>query len=153
LSLSLIHSIMGSASNRTVGLRRIFSHAVYQTLQRWPTVILSGWKEIAKYLNSGVRTSQRWETSGLPVRRPVRSKRSPVLAQSEDIDRWLHNSAFIDGNGTSDAVRGEQQQLCLEMRRKIQTLQHQIIALRKEIDTIRGLGASASAGTRTSPVV
>jgi hypothetical protein len=116
-------------------------------------VILSGWKEIAKYLNSGVRTSQRWETSGLPVRRPVRSKRSPVLAQSEDIDRWLHNSAFTDGNGTSDPIRVEQQQLCLEMKRKIHSLQHRITVLQKEIDTIRGLRTSASAGTRTSPVV
>ena len=118
-----------------------------------PTVILSGWKEIARYLNSGVRTSQRWETSGLPVRRPVHSKRSPVLAQSEDIDRWLHNDALVNGNGASDPVRVEQQRLCLEMKRKIQTLQHRVMSLQKEIETMRGLPTSSSPGTRTSSVV
>jgi hypothetical protein len=116
-------------------------------------VILSGWKEIARYLNSGVRTSQRWETSGLPVRRPVHSKRSPVLAQSEDIDRWLHNDALVNGNGASDPVRVEQQRLCLEMKRKIQTLQHRVMSLQKEIETMRGLPTSSSPGTRTSSVV
>jgi hypothetical protein len=30
---------------------------------------LEGWKEIATYLRRGVRTVQRWERDGLPVRR------------------------------------------------------------------------------------
>ena len=31
--------------------------------------VVIGWKGIAKYLGSGVRTVQRWELIGLPVHR------------------------------------------------------------------------------------
>jgi hypothetical protein len=33
-------------------------------------MLLSGWKEIAQYLRSSVRTVQRWEGEGLPIIRP-----------------------------------------------------------------------------------
>jgi hypothetical protein len=36
-----------------------------------PSALLSSWKDIAKYTGKGVRTVQRWEREGLPVRRPV----------------------------------------------------------------------------------
>jgi hypothetical protein len=54
--------------------------------------ILNGWKEIAKYLGRGVRTSQRWESIGLPIRRPHGHNRSTVMALSEEIDLWLHRA-------------------------------------------------------------
>ena len=57
----------------------------------WWTVILNGWKEIANYLGRGVRTVQRWEQFGLPVRRPKGSDRSAVLALSEELDVWIKN--------------------------------------------------------------
>ena len=34
-------------------------------------MILKGWKDIAKYLGTAVRTVQRWELLGLPIRRPT----------------------------------------------------------------------------------
>ena len=52
-------------------------------------MILSGWKEIAHYLGRGVRTVQRWEQLGLPVRRPHSHLGSPVVVSSEEIDAWL----------------------------------------------------------------
>jgi hypothetical protein len=52
-------------------------------------MILSGWKEIASYLHCGVRTVQRWETSGLPVHRPAPRKRGHVIAHAEELDRWI----------------------------------------------------------------
>ena len=52
-------------------------------------MILNGWKEIASYLGRGVRTVQRWEGFGLPVRRPVGGLRSSVITTSEDLDRWI----------------------------------------------------------------
>ena len=52
--------------------------------------LLSGWKEIADYLQLTVRTAQRWETVGLPVRRAYESERSPVLAAREELERWLN---------------------------------------------------------------
>ena len=53
--------------------------------------LLSGWKEIAHYLHQGVRTVQRWELLGLPVRRVRNSGRSPVIAFSEDLDVWARS--------------------------------------------------------------
>ena len=52
--------------------------------------ILNSWKEIAKYLDRGVRTAQRWERDlQLPVRRPRGKRRSAVLALRTEIDAWL----------------------------------------------------------------
>jgi hypothetical protein len=62
--------------------------------------ILNGWKEIAAYIDRGVRTVQRWESLGLPVRRPKGSDRSAVLAFSDEIDMWLRQAPvrFLAGN-------------------------------------------------------
>jgi hypothetical protein len=51
--------------------------------------ILNGWKEIATYMHRGVRTVQRWQNFGLPVRRPSGHMRSAVVTTTEELDRWL----------------------------------------------------------------
>lgn len=52
--------------------------------------VLNSWKEIACYLNRGVRTVQRWEADlDLPVRRPRGTRRSAVLAMRSEINQWL----------------------------------------------------------------
>lgn len=54
--------------------------------------ILNSWKEIARYLNRGVRTVQRWEAElALPVRRPRGRRRSAVIAMRSEIDQWLNS--------------------------------------------------------------
>src|SRR5215470_2182002 len=54
--------------------------------------VLNSWKEIARYLERGVRTVQRWETDlALPVRRPRGKKRSAVIAMRSDLDDWLNS--------------------------------------------------------------
>lgn len=51
---------------------------------------LQSWKEIAEYLGRGVRTAQRWEELGLPVRRPQPySRKSAVYAVTHELDAWL----------------------------------------------------------------
>jgi phage terminase Nu1 subunit (DNA packaging protein) len=55
-------------------------------------MILNGWKEIANYVNSSVRTVQRWERAGLPVMRPLSRLRGSVIAYSEQLDSWLGRS-------------------------------------------------------------
>ena len=50
--------------------------------------LLSGWKEIAEYLHLGVRTAQRWERLGLPVRRVSDSPCSPVVAIPDELELW-----------------------------------------------------------------
>ncbi len=52
--------------------------------------VLNSWKEIAAYLNAGLRTVQRWERERqLPVRRVGDGARAPVLALKSDIDAWV----------------------------------------------------------------
>lgn len=55
--------------------------------------VLNSWKEIAAYLNRGVRTVQRWESElQLPVHRPKGRNRSAVLALQEELDEWLRRT-------------------------------------------------------------
>jgi len=55
---------------------------------------LQTWKEIASYLNCGVRTVQRWErTLGLPVRRLGKGPLGRVVAFKDDLERWLRDNA------------------------------------------------------------
>jgi excisionase family DNA binding protein len=52
--------------------------------------VLNSWKEIATYLNAGVRTVQRWERmNGLPVHRAGDGVRAHVLALKPEIDAWI----------------------------------------------------------------
>ncbi|MBV9087365.1 MAG: hypothetical protein JO187_09240 [Acidobacteria bacterium] len=51
---------------------------------------MNSWKEIAHYLDRGVRTVQRWERQlALPVRRPRGRMRSAVIALADELDQWL----------------------------------------------------------------
>ena len=50
---------------------------------------MTTWKEIASYLGKSVRTVQRWEHLGLPIRRPNARIRSAVVTTSEELDGWL----------------------------------------------------------------
>jgi hypothetical protein len=61
----------------------------FESLSKGTTMLLNGWKEISNHVQRGVRTVQRWEHLGLPVVRINNSVRSPVLARSEELDRWL----------------------------------------------------------------
>jgi hypothetical protein len=63
-------------------------------------MLLTGWKMIARHLSIGVRTAQRWQHSGLPVRRPWSGPRGPVLAYSDDIEDWIRTRGEHTGNGS-----------------------------------------------------
>ena len=70
-------------------------------------MILKGWKDIAKYLGCGVRTVQRWEKLGMPVRRPSKGERSAVMAITEELAAWLKGRPRADGFLSSDAVTSQ----------------------------------------------
>lgn len=61
---------------------------------------LTSWKEIANYLGKGVRTVQRWEAEGLPVRRPNARDHGIVSALPNELDAWLESR-----KGNSPAAR------------------------------------------------
>jgi len=53
---------------------------------------LNSWKEIALYLQSGVRTVQRWEkTEDLPVYRHLHEKLGSVYSFKSELDVWRRN--------------------------------------------------------------
>ena len=103
-------------------------------------VILSGWKEIAQHLRCGLRTAQRWEGQGLPVKRVTRSSRSHVVADSEQLDAWmLHGNVFRHSRCARDLVANLQraQELKTEIQRTRETLRLRLAELRKELAAIR----------------
>lgn len=66
--------------------------------------LLGSWKEIAVYLNRGVRTTQRWEKqNSLPVYRVGKGTKSPVFAYRFEIDAWLRTHAGA-AHSSSQAV-------------------------------------------------
>lgn len=55
---------------------------------------LKGWKEIAGFLHSSVRTVQRWEQHlHLPVHRIAASGRSIIYASRHELEVWLESAA------------------------------------------------------------
>jgi hypothetical protein len=55
--------------------------------------MLNSWKEIASYLDRGVRTVQRWERElQLPVHRIGKGRRSPVYAVTTELNLWLQTT-------------------------------------------------------------
>jgi len=51
---------------------------------------LESWKEVARFLNKGVRTVMRWEEElGLPVHRVPGAKRGRIVASRAEISQWL----------------------------------------------------------------
>jgi TolB-like protein/thioredoxin-like negative regulator of GroEL len=67
---------------------------------------LDSWKEIAAYLNRGVRTVRRWEAEeGLPVHRQVHRALGSVYAYRSEIDMWRQARAADPGPRASTNVR------------------------------------------------
>jgi CheY-like chemotaxis protein len=67
-------------------------------------MILKGWKDTANYVGCGVRTVQRWEKLGLPVRRPTKGLRSAVVAITEEIDAWVKRRSLATDDSVSPGL-------------------------------------------------
>jgi len=59
-------------------------------------MILNGWKQIAGYTKSSVRTVQRWEKAGMPVIRPLPGSRGSVITYSGQLDSWLVRHSRVE---------------------------------------------------------
>jgi hypothetical protein len=103
-------------------------------------MILNGWKEIAQHVGRGVRTVQRWENEGLPVRRPVGRPRTAVLAFSDEVDGWLHGprSATLASVAEMGYIeeRGFSLQSGSEASREMSTLQQQVAHINAILNAI-----------------
>jgi hypothetical protein len=96
-------------------------------------VILTGWKEISKHLGYGIRTLQRWEQQGLPIRRVSNGPRSPVVADSERLEAWILHRTDPKRDGASDNF-----QRALESHRENRrSFQQRVETFRKEVEDFR----------------
>ncbi|HYX52219.1 MAG TPA: hypothetical protein VE783_02130 [Candidatus Limnocylindrales bacterium] len=114
--------------------------------------VLNSWKEIACYLNRGVRTVQRWEAElGMPVRRPRNKSRSAVIAFRSDLDRWLRqNPAAEAGRELPVSSPGKEmvrrddliqavhrcQSLCAEMQQTLTGFSNAVSEYRRTVQTL-----------------
>jgi len=95
--------------------------------------ILTGWKDIAKYLGMGVRTVQRYEQEhGLPIRRPAGRHKSSVIAVKAELDGWV-TAAPLRESFRLSPVALDQDALLKEFRRNIAELHR----LRQETSELR----------------
>ena len=105
---------------------------------------LSGWKDIANYLNRSVRTVQRHEREfRLPVRRPSGRDIGSVIASRHELDRWVSQNRTRPHHrkrSDSEQVRGlkkaasESLRLSTEARQLAEALKNQSTAFRSGID-------------------
>ena len=86
--------------------------------------ILNSWKEIATYLDRGVRTLQRWERDEhLPIRRVGAGERAPVFAFTVEIDKWLRKHDTTAPADHITAAQSDSRKLIAESQRLVSTLQ------------------------------
>jgi len=99
-------------------------------------VILTGWKEIAAHLRRDVRTTQRWEHRGLPIKRVANTPRAPVVADSDELDAWTLRDPIAIGDALTPELRRatiqRARQLRAEAHRAREPLHLTMEALRKE---------------------
>jgi Tol biopolymer transport system component len=83
---------------------------------------LHSWKEIAAYLNRGVRSVQRWEkTEGLPVHRLHHDRLGSVYAYKSELDAWWASRAShlahesLSGEPKDAQAAGERWSLLLKV--------------------------------------
>ena len=92
-----------------VGIIKVHERAGYgfwyrRSQRKRPADRLGSWKEIAGYLDAGVRSVQRWEaTEGLPIHRHGHDRRSTVYAYKTELDGWrLGRRDLVDAAGVDD---------------------------------------------------
>jgi hypothetical protein len=94
--------------------------------------LLSGWKSIARYLDVGIRTLQRWEqSSGLPIRRPAGGLKPLVVAYQSELDAWVQRSQGHGSEPTSGEL--EPDRALLET---IQALRAENRQLRRQLEEV-----------------
>jgi adenylate cyclase len=66
-----------------------------EAMQRPEPEVLQSWKDVSRYLNSDIRTLQRWErTRGLPIRRMPGGTKPRVYAIKSELDRWRRSGGL-----------------------------------------------------------
>jgi len=97
-------------------------------------MILNSWKEIASYLRCSVRTAQRLENAGMPVRRPAGHSRSAVVALTDEIEMWLKSSKTGQGAVTGVVFETERG---IHIRAEMAALKQRLAECRQRSNQLR----------------
>lgn len=92
-------------------------------------MILRGWKAIAQYMHCGIRSAQRYQSIGLPVKRLLWGNRARVVADSEEIDRWVHGGKDLDT--PSNVTRNR------ELQAQVRRFSENLRQLKKTMDLLK----------------
>jgi hypothetical protein len=74
-------------------------------------------------MDRGVRTVQRWENDGLPIRRVGAGNHAPVFAFTVDIDRWLHKYVTAASHDHITSPQSDSRKLIAESQLLLSSLQ------------------------------
>jgi len=98
-------------------------------------MILTGWKEISKHLRYGVRTVQRWERAGLPVKRVNNTPRSPVVAIADELDAWILRRTKLPHGAPANLLENRRRahELHLEAERNKKRFRVQVEQFKKQV--------------------
>jgi hypothetical protein len=120
--------------------------------------VLSGWKDIANYLEQGVRTVQRYEYElGLPVHRPAGRLRGSVIAAKSDLDAWVaarparEIPVLLDSNPDPSALISELKTRLAEFKRLREETAQSRQALAKSRKVLRESLATTVSATAVVP--
>lgn len=101
------------------------------------TMMLSGWKEIAQYLRCSLRSAQRYQSIGLPIKR-LHPGRGPVVAYSEDIDAWVRGLlSRSKGARTTPTNVMRSRELRAQVERSTEKLRKMVEELMKTVESIQ----------------
>ena len=112
--------------------------------------VLHSWKQIASYTGRGIRTLQRYEGLGFPIRRPLGKPRSSVLAFKHEIDRWfaetpLNSLPVTNGDSAPAAMTSlrsaarpidELYNSAERWRRKTSSMQHGFTSMQESVNSM-----------------
>lgn len=123
------------------------------TVAEFNSPVLMGWKDIANYLNMGIRTVQRYEREHeLPIRRPAGGPNGAVMAMRAELDEWLRarpkrrlgmgepkrSPMVADDRDGIQAEISRMRELLKEMRRRRAEMSEKRAEMRAALGTLYG---------------
>ncbi len=95
---------------------------------------LNSWKEIAVYMQAGIRTLQRWELElGMPIHRFTDGSHSRVFAFAKELDLWTLSRA--EPRGHRRELHRQSSVKAMELRMRATELCEQSRALQREVSS------------------
>jgi hypothetical protein len=101
--------------------------------------LLNGWKKIAIYLGTSIRSAQRYERfAGLPIRRPTGRSKGAVWATKAELDAWVNANSLKDAFRLKPILPGNYRVAVVTFKSTMaeqRRLREEMTRLREEVHT------------------